>query len=284
MNLLRELQSNNDSSESEWEPEAEKLRPTNASSSQQALRKSKHKLRMLRELEGFNKSPEPSSDCEQDNLRINNRRSSKSVPPKIRRRSVMLRELEAHNQSPELDSEPEMETLRDLKDDWSDAPWTRSVRKELVNLVKGRPVTPRKDLNVGRLMLTEFSGMKKGTKTFYAEDSNLEASYRVQRKSRKERDFWGEEDDEEEDWKDEEEDLQDEEENSPKTLEINARNHRQPMATRQKALRQVETSLEKSQRNKEFAVDLAWRTWDNQKGQSPLALQRIILYFFFSEH
>ena len=79
----------------------------------------------------------------------------------------MLRELEAYNESPEGDSEPDSEILDDLK-----AHLTRSARHNLINISKNRPLSPRKNLNLRTLMLAEFSGMPKGTKSFYPEDNS----------------------------------------------------------------------------------------------------------------
>ena len=237
----------------------------NVRSKQPTVRKSKRKSNLLRELEAHNQSPEP--DAEQEKPRLRTARSVQRVPPGPRRKSLLLRELEAHNQSPEAESESEIEPLGNLKDDWRDTPLTRSASRNLENFVKARPSTPRKNLNLETLMLAEFSGMKKGTKTFYAEHSSSlgpSSSYQRQQDFRKEMSFpvEDEEEDEEEDW--------------AQHIGTKGQSYPQPMPTRGKMRRQVKKSKGSNQRDQNLAAELAWLRWDNQKGQSPLAL-----YCFF---
>ena len=212
------------------------------------------KPKMLRELEAYNESPEPDSDDEHKQLRLQTARSSQRATPKPRRKSSMLRELEAHNQSPETRSESEVETLCNLKDDWRDAPLTRGASKDLENFVKGKPRTPRKNLNFKTLMLAEFSGMDKEIKKYYFEDSSIlgRSSYQKRQECRKKLDLLNEE--------------EDEELNMPKNTKTNGRNHHQPIPTSGTKNRQVEDSTENSQRKQKLAIKSAWSTWDNQKG------------------
>lgn len=242
------------------EPESdsgpETLKPTTKPSSQPAPPKPK---KMLRELEGYNESPEPDSDCEREELRLQTARSSRRAPPESRRKSSMLREIEAHNLSPE----PEVETLCDLKDDWRDAPVTRGARKDLENFVKGKPPTPRKNLNFKALMLAEFSGMENGTKTFdSAESSNLgRSSCQKRQELRKEMDCLDRE--------------EDEFLGVAKNIKMDSRSHPQRISTRGITPRQILSSTKDSEQNEKRAAKSTWSTWDNQKGQSTFAVYNI---------
>ena len=156
-NMLREIQPHNKSPERRSEAAVE--------STQRMTRKQKRNLKMLREIQPHNKSPEPRSETASETPQPIARYSSEPALPKRKHQSNMLRELEAYNESPESESEPDIEMLDDLK-----GHLTRSVRHDLMNLSRNRPLSPRKNLNLTKLMLAEFSGMPKGTKTFYAED------------------------------------------------------------------------------------------------------------------
>lgn len=212
---------------------------------------------MLRELEAHNKSPEPSSDSDQEELFVRTERSSQSAPLDPKRKSKMLREIEAHNQSPEPESQPGVATLHDLGNDWGDLSLTRGARKDLESFLNDKPPTARKNLNLKKLMLEEFSGVEKGTKRFYAEDlSDLGLlSYRRQQKCMN---AMGEEEGEEEDL------IQ--------NVRTDGRSHPQPMPARREMPRKVRKSVRKSQKVQDSAAELVWPTRDEQKGQSPLAL------------
>ena len=208
---------------------------------------------MLRELEGYNQSPEPNSDFEQESLRPKTARSSISKPLG---EPLMLREIAAHNLSPEPDSEPDVRQICNLMQNWRGARLTRSASRDVENFVKGKPPVPRKSLNLNTLMLAEFSGIEKGTKTFYAEDSiKLEASSsKRQSEFKMESDFLDEE--------------ENEEEYLPKKIRTNGRSHRQSILTRGKMPRPVESIMENSHQTQKLVSKSARLTWDNQKGQS----------------
>lgn len=266
--MLRELEPHNESPEPESEPESEPAPETIQSFttgfSQSAMPKPKRTLKMLRELEDYNEAPGSDSESEQKHLQPRTARSSKPASSKLRREPLMLREIEAHNQSPQPESEAEIETLSGLKDDRPKVRLTRSARKSLLDFVKNKPPTPRKNLNLGSLMLAELRGAEKGTKAFYAEDSsNLgPSSYQRQQEYRKEVNFQDEEADEEED--------------PSSYIKTNRRSHPQLMSTSPTMLRQGMKSRDGSLRDQnlagELAGELAWLTWDNQKGQSTLVL------------
>lgn len=253
--MLRELEPHNESPEPESEPEPKVHQPTTAGSSQPAQPRQKGKSRTLRELEDCNKSPEPDSDSEQEIVRPKTRRSSQPAVSTPGRKSNLLREIEPYNLSPEPESELDIETREFL---------TRSARKDFIAFVKGKPPTPRKNLNLRALMLAQFSGLEEGTKTFYTEDNgNLTpSSYQKQQELRKGVDFRDDEEDEEEDWS--------------KIIQTVGRYHPQRISTRRTIARQVGNSAEDSQLNQKLAAELVWSTWDKQKGQSTL--------LFFSLH
>lgn len=230
------------------------MQSTNRRSAEPAARKSARKPRMLSELEPHNESPEPDSETGVAVYRkTRTSASSHLASSKPVRKSLMLREIEAHNQSPEPESDRQIEALYGLTDDWSDVHLTRKTRKDLVNLIKGKPPESRDSLNIRRLMLAEFSGIGKGTKTFYAEGKVGLSSDRHQ--------ILSEEEDGEEDFVD--------------PINTNSQILPQPTSSRRKMLQQAGNFLENIQRNQTLATELAstaWATWDNQKGQSPLAL------------
>lgn len=160
--MLRGIQPHNTSPERRAEAASASTQRIN-----RTTRKQKHNLKMLREIQPHNKSPEPRSEISSGTPQPIARDSSQPELPKRKRTSNMIRELEAYNESPEGDSEPDTEILDDLK-----AHLTRSARHNLINISKNRPLSPRKNLNLRTLMLAEFSGMPKGTKTFYPEDDS----------------------------------------------------------------------------------------------------------------
>ena len=73
-------------------------------------------------------------------------------------KSKMLRELDPHNESPEQDSELDLGILHE-----STIVATRSARHKVESFLKNEIPTPPKNLNVDRLMYTEFKGTPKGT-------------------------------------------------------------------------------------------------------------------------
>ena len=227
MNMLRDLEPRNQSPET--------LQPTTADSSPTALSKPERTSKHLGKLKRYNKSPEPDSDSEQEESSLKAPHSSQQTRQKPQRRSLLLREIEAHNQSPEPESNLEVEVLYHLEDHWGNVPLTRSVRQKLVDVVKGEPSTPRKNLNFNKLMLAEFSGVKKGTKTFYAEgSSNFEpSSHQRQQGVRRDLSSGNEEDDEEE-----------------------------------AIPGQVRNTVGNSQRDHKSAAELAWMRRGYQQGQS----------------
>ena len=242
-NMLRELEAHNKSPEPEPKPQHIPV-----GSSQPVLSRPKRNSRMIRELEGYNKPPEPDSDPEKEQVRPKTRRSSAALS-KTRRKSVLLREIEPHNPSPESDSELEIET---------NGPLTRSTKKEFLNFVNGKPSSPKKNLNLRALMIAEFSGVKKGTKTFYAEDSsNLRpSSFQGQQKFRKEVDFGDDEEDEEDGlW------------NAVRTF---GRSRPQPSPTHRTAAWQAEKSMRDDLLQQKLAAESLWLKWNKQKGQSKL--------------
>ena len=224
-------------------------------SSQPASQKRQRTSKMLRELEAHNRSPGTSSDSEQEEHFVRTKRSSQSVFQEPKRKSKLLRELEAHNESPE--PEP---GRHDLKNDWSDLSLTRGARKELEEILNGTPPTPRKNLNVKTLMLEQFSGMEKDTKTFYAEDdSNLALlSYRRQQRCMN---AMVEEEGEEEG-----------EEDFLQIIRTNGRSNPQPIPARRSRPPQVRMPIRNRQRVEDVVTEMVWPTLDKQKGQSPLAL------------
>lgn len=259
--ILRELEPHDETPEPELEPLSETFQPTHTDSAHPVLPKPKYDSKMLRELEDHNKSPEPASESEQAKLQHETTRSkSQPTSPKSCRKSLMLREIEAHNRSPEPGSGLEIATICALKNDWRDVTLTRSARKDLLNFIKDKPPTPRKNLNLDTLMLAELNGMDRGRETFHTEssDNHGPSSYRKQQNVRKEVSFGDEEEDEEEDL--------------PKDIKTNGRSNPQPMPTRRTMPWQVERSIRNSQQNQKLAAEFAWWTWDNRKGQSALAL------------
>ena len=259
------------------EPETTRLVTTVIS--QSARSKRKHKSKLVRELEAYNRSPGPSPDSEEDELFVRQseipkpkRRKSRiqlfvrqSETPEARRKSKMLRDLEAHNQSPEPESEHAAKILHDLKNDWSDLGLTRGARKDLEDILSGRTPTPKKSLNVKKLMLEEFSGKAKGTKTFYAEDAGNLAllSYRRQQKCMN---LMGESDGEEEDL-----DLL-------QNVSTNGRSYPQPITPARRTMpQQVRMSMGESQRDEDM-VELVWPVLDKQRGQSALGSCTVLLF------
>ena len=213
---------------------------------------------MLRELESYNESPEPDSESEAVTPQVTTLASSQPAPSKPTHKSLMLREIEAHNQSPEPESDRQKEALYGLTDDWGDVHLTRKARKDLVSLITGKPPESRDSLNIGRLMLAEFSGIKKGIKTFHAEDQvNIGLSSDRHQ-------ILSEEVDEEEEF--------------VTPINTKGRIHPRQTSTRRKMPQEVESSLENIQRNQMLATKIAstaWVTWDSQKGRSPPALSEI---------
>ncbi len=219
---------------------------------------------MIRELEPHNQSPEPDLGPEQEQPPLKTAHSSRPKQQKSQRKSVMLREIEAHNQSPEPESDVEVELLCHLKDDWGDVPLTRSVSNNLVNFVKGEPPKPRKNLNLRTLMLAEFSGIEKGTKTFYREDNTNfgSSSHQTQQGLGMSMNF-----------RDDEEDEEDLPESGVQRVP-NGRSHPQWTPSRGTIPRQVEQSVGDSRRDQKLAAESATMRWANRKGQSA--------YFTFS--
>ena len=252
-NMVRELEPHNQS------PESDIPQSITAGSTQRALSRPKRKTKMVHGREGHNTSSESDSGPEQEEPLRKTARSTRPTQPKSQRKSVMLREIEAHNLSPEPESDVEGEMLSHLKDDWGDVPLTRSVSNNLVNFVKGELPTPRKNLNLRARMLAEFSGVPKGTKTFYPEDSSIFASSSHQRQQRVARN---------KKFRDEEED----EEDLPQfAVPVpNGGSHAQRMPSRGITPRQVEECVGDSQRNEKLAAELATMRWANRKGQSTI--------------
>ena len=94
-------------------------------------------------------SPESQSEAESE--------SPEPASATSPRQPIMLRELKAHNESPEQDLELEEDILRDSMQEQF---FTRSARRKAVSFLTNKTPTPPKDLNVTRLMLTEFSGKR----------------------------------------------------------------------------------------------------------------------------
>lgn len=239
--MLRDIQPQNKSPERRAEA---------ASASTQrrtrTTRKQKNNLKMLREIQPHNKSPEPRSEISSGTPQPIARDSSQPELPKRKRTSNMLRELEAYNESPEGDSEPDSEILDDLK-----AHLTRSARHNLINISKNRPLSPRKNLNLRTLMLAEFSGMPKGTKTFYPEDSSNVGlhSDRRQPESGKRVEIKIEEEEEDEDSL-----------FLPQDVNTIASKHpQQPNSTRETG---------EGRRIQEVTPGSSWSVWDSESGQS----------------
>ena len=220
---------------------------------------------MIRELEPHNQTPEPDLGPEQEQPLRKTARSSRSKQRQSQRKSVMLREIEAHNQSPEPESDAEVEMICHLKDDWGDVPLTRSVSNNLVNFVKGEPTTPRKNLNLRALMLAEFSGIEKGTKTFYREDNSNFGSSLHQRQQGLGKNM---------NFRDGEEDEEGDLPESGVHGVPNGQSHSQWTPSRGIIPRQVEQSVGDCGRDQKLATESATMRWANRKGQSA--------YFIFS--
>lgn len=255
--MLREIEARNRIPESSSGSDEERLFVKQATnSSQPASQKRRRTSKMLRELEAHNRSPKGSPDSEQDEIFVRNRRSSQSVSLEPKRKSKLLRELEAHNQSPE--PEP---GRHDLKDDWGDFGRTRGARKELEDIFNGTPSTPRKSMSVKTLMLEQFSGKEKDTKTFYAEDDSDLALRSCRRQQNCMNAMFEEEGDEE-----------GEEEDFLQNLRTNGRSHPQLIPARRTRPSQANMPIRNRQRVEDVATEMVWPTLDKQKGQSPLAL------------
>ena len=239
--MLREIQPHNKSPERRAEAASESTQRTTRKS-----RKLKRNLKMLREIQPHNESPEPRSEIAPESPQPSVRGSSQPALPKGKRKSNMLRELEAFNDSPEGDSEPDVEMLEDLK-----GHLTRSVRHDLMNLSKNRPLSPRKNLNLRTLMLAEFSGMPKGTKTFYPQDnSNVGLrSNRWQPESGRRVEIKIEEEEEDEDELFLAQDVN----------TVGWKHSQQPTSTRE---------TEMGNRTQEVTPGSSWSVWDSENGQS----------------
>ncbi len=231
------------------EPDSESSSHTNQ---HVAPTKRKRNSKQPRKVKNVNKNPDPSSDSEPIAVR---RRTTRLSQPASVKRERLLRELKAHNQSPESESKPELGI--DVLNEAKNAPMTRRARRDTENFIQDKTPSPKKDLNVKHLMLAQFSGKPKGTKTFYPEkDGNLgRSSHKRKQGSRKEVNVGDDEDD-------------DEEEYWAKDGKSAGQSHPQPMSSRPTMPGPVGSSGEKSQRKgKGKVVESPRSVWDGQKGQ-----------------
>ena len=226
------------------------------------LRRESRRLREI-EIEAHNQSPVSESDREQSRIRSESPRAAIPVTPRSKQKSQLLRELKAHNVSPpEPKPNPKKKKLADFGDDWHDTFRTRNSRKNILNFVNGEPPEPRKNLNVGRLMLDQFSGIKKGTKTFFSDDNRNTRSPSRQRQQMIDRgaDFGSEDEGEEGDL--------------PNFITTNSPRptHRVPKPRTMPTLDEnpaemEEMPIDKGLLNQKSAAGLTWERWDSQRGQ-----------------
>lgn len=214
--------------------EREDTRRKSARPSRPASRKTLHKSSLLREIEAYNKSPEPRSDHEQKEGWRRTVRSSRSASAsaKPQRKSMLLRELEPHNKSPEPAPKSNIAKLGETQGVYL----TRGMRQDIADKMSGNTPTPKKNLNVADLIVKEFSGKKKGTKTFYAEDDgNLgHSSHEKQSQSEKDKDHLFTED-------------EDEEAYLPEDIQSDDWSDSQPLSERRTGSRHVKKSVEDGQ-------------------------------------
>lgn len=256
--------------------EPETSQPVTTGSSQSARSKRNRESKLVRELEAHNKSPVPISDSEEDELFV--RQSDKPEPkrkskvqllvrqpetPEQKRQSKMLRELEAHNHSPEPKSELAIKNLLDLESNWGDLGLTRGARKDLEDILNGKTPTPKTNLNVKKLMLDQFSGKKKDTKTFEAEGVSEFGIHSYQRQQK---------------CMDPMDENESEEEDLFQNFSTIGRDYPEPIpAARRRNPRQVKVSMGNSQRD-EDVLGLVWPILDKQKGQSGHGSCTVLLF------
>ena len=244
----------NKSAERNSDDEQERPKRKTTRWSQGMLVKPRRKSHMLRDLEPHNISPERES--EQPKRRTT--RSSQRVSAKPRRKSQMLREIEPHNLTPERESKPNRKTsIGSL-----DVPRTRGSRQVFQNIMEGKPEGDKINYNLRDMMITQFCGGPKRTKTFYPEDSvNLEPpSHQRQLKPRNKRNSWTNEDNDNVD--DDEGEDEDEEKYMTGNGKINAQSHAQPKSVRQAMPRKGKDS------NDKVATESVWSRGDRVSGQS----------------
>ena len=236
------------SSDSDSDVALQTWQRTKRSPSQPAARPSrKRKRKRTRDMLSGHKhhtiSPESQSEAESESPEP----ASATSPHK----PIMLRELKAHNESPEQDLELEEDILRDSMQEQF---FTRSARRKAVSFLTNKTPTPPKDLNVTRLMLTEFSGKRKGTKTFSFDSSSKPGPS----PQRRQPDSWPEMD----------VDVDDGEEgislNDSRRDTTSRSEQRSPHRTNLLRLRESSASDEQDQ---DVVVESPWSAWDSQKGQ-----------------
>ena len=234
--IFRKLEPRNKSPRSESDAGPETPQPITRDFSQPPVQKQNSKSRIIRELsETRLETSQPAS-----------------VSPQ--RKSAMLLELEAHNESPEQDIELDMTTFYES----TEGPFTRSGAHQVASFLKNKTPTPPKSLNVDKLMLADFSGRQKGTKTWYFPDGSGGGPSRQQKQSnsRQEADVNIEQ--------------EDEAGNLSKNTDISVRSHSQPRLTRRKTPQQSPESTGDGGSNQSVVPESPSSVWAHEKGQSSL--------------
>lgn len=256
--MSREFDAHNHSPEPEPKAGSGRHEAINKGPLPPGLPKRRPKLVPRPRLKDLETSPDPSTESDQENIRLKTPRLSKQASENPAPRSGMLREIAAHNESP-TDSEPDINLLRTS----ADVPFlTRSARKDLEKILKNEALTPRKNLNVKRLMRAELFGTPKEMKTFYFEGhkNRKSSSYQAQLESSEDLDF------------NVGQDVDDEDDNEllPKNTKPSGRSRSPPKSSRRTEPEQSKGSAEFDRRSQEVDAQSPWSKWDSKIGQSHL--------------